>query len=158
MLIAHILQLPCCLLACHSSRQKLPHSFCWWKQHFLYMSRRRTCMERCSHLNQSFGLAQISCLFWKCSLWAKRTKTSVERNRNANLSQRLSLVASSLSFLLFSPHFLQLGLLLYLLSLTGRRQLSPQLLHCTCTDCLSCLLQFFAQISFACLLVQYTSK
>ncbi len=76
--IAHFLQLPYCLLACHSSRQKLPHSFCWWTQNFLYMSRRRTCMERCSHLNQSFSLAQISCLFWKCSLWAKRTKTCEE--------------------------------------------------------------------------------
>lgn len=76
--IAHFLQLPYCLLACHSSRQKLPHSFCWWTQNFLCMSRRRTCMERCSHLNQSFSLAQISCLFWKCSLWAKRTKTCEE--------------------------------------------------------------------------------
>jgi hypothetical protein len=56
------------------------------------------------------------------------------------------------------PAFPPACLLLYLLSLTGRLQLSPQLLHCTCTVCLSCLLQFFAQISFVCLLVQYTSK
>jgi hypothetical protein len=44
-----------------------------------------------------------------CSESAKRTKTSVEGNRNANLSQRLRLVASSLSLILFSLHFLQLA-------------------------------------------------